>query len=258
MGWLHDLSIGWLALVVFAATYLVAAAIFVIVMALATGRRAEAFKAVSAGLLPPMGLLFGLLVAFLASQVWSDTDRAQLAVDREASSLRSVDLLMQAFPGDSEARMRVLLRRQIEESVSQEWPAMAQGNATLAVIPVALDSALGLALALVPRTEGQKTAQREMVASLQNALDARRQRIILSQSSVNWGKWAGVILVGALTLLAIAFVQSGNRLAAGIALGLFASAMACSVVLIASQDRPFSGHFRISPDLLQQVAPGNS
>ena len=67
-----------------------------------------------------------------------------------------------------------------------------------------------------------------------------------------------MILVGILTLVAIAFVQSGNRLAAGIALWLFASAMACSLVLIASQDRPFSGHFRISPDLLQQVAPGNS
>jgi hypothetical protein len=215
MGWLHDLSTGWLAVVVFAASYLVAAAIFVVVMALAKGGRAEAFKTVSPGLLPPMGLLFGLLVGFLAAQVWSDSDRAQLAVDREASALRSVVLLMEAF----------------------------------------LDRALRLVLTLTPRTEGQKTAQREAVASLQSALDARRQRIILSESSVNWVKWTGVILVGVLTLLAIAFVQSGNRLAAALALWLFASAMACSLVLIASQDRPFSGQFRISPDLLQQVEP---
>ena len=106
MGWLHDLSTGWLAVVVFAASYLVAAAIFVVVMALAKGGRAEAFKTVSPGLLPPMGLLFGLLVGFLAAQVWSDSDRAQLAVDREASALRSVVLLMEAFPGEPEARMR--------------------------------------------------------------------------------------------------------------------------------------------------------
>jgi len=257
MGWLHDLSTGWLAVVVFAATYLVAAAIFVVVMALAKDRRAEAFKAVSPGLLPPMALLFGLLVAFLAAQVWSDSGQAQLAVDREASALRSVVLLMEAFPGESEAQMRVLLRRQIEESVTEEWPAMARGDATLTVIPVALDRALRLGLNLRPRTEGQKTAQREIVASVQTAFDARRQRIILSESSVNWVKWTGVILVGVLTLFAIAFVQSGNRLAAALALWLFASAMACSLVLIASQDRPFSGEFRIRPDLLQQVAPGN-
>jgi hypothetical protein len=257
MGWLHDLSTGWLAVVVFAATYLVAAAIFVVVMALAKDRRAEAFKAVSPGLLPPMALLFGLLVAFLAAQVWSDSGGAQLAVDREASALRSVVLLMEAFPGEPEAQMRVLLRRHIEESVTEEWPAMARGDATLTVIPVALDRALRLALTLTPRTEGQKTAQRELVASVQAAFDARRQRIILSESSVNWVKWTGVILVGVLTLFAIAFVQSGNRLAAALALWLFASAMACSLVLIASQDRPFSGEFRIRPDVLQQVAPGN-
>ena len=202
-----------------------------------------------------MGLLFGLLVGFLAAQVWNNSDRAQLAVDREASALRSVDLFTQAFPGKPEKRMRILLRRHIEKTVSQEWPAMARGEATLTVVPAALDDALQLALVHTPRTEGQKTAQREIVASLQDAFDARRQRIILSESSVNWIKWTGVILVGVLTLLAIAFVQSDNRLAAAIALWLFASAAACSLVLIASQDRPFNGQFRIRPDLLQQVEP---
>ena len=255
MGWLHELSTGWLAVVVLAASYVVATAIFVVVMALAKGRRADAFRAVSPGLLPPMGLLFGLLVGFLAAQVWNDSDRAQVAVDREASALRSVVLLSQAFPGEPEIRLRGLVRQHVEEAVRQEWPAMSRGDATLTVVPVALDRALQLAVALEPRSEGQKTAQREIVASVQNALDARRQRIILSESSVNWVKWLGVSLVGVLTLLAIAFVQSGNRLAAALALGLFASAMACSLVLIASQDRPFSGQFRIRPDLLQQVEP---
>jgi hypothetical protein len=255
MSWLADLSTAWIAVVVFAGSWTVAAAIFVVVMALARGHRADAFKAVSPGLLPPLGLLFGLLVGFLAAQVWSDSDRAQLAVDREASALRSVVLLSHTFRGQPEIRLRALVRRHVEEAVRKEWPAMSTGDATLTVVPVALDRALRLALALEPRTEGQKTAQREIVASLQNALDARRQRIILSESSVNWVKWIGVILVGALTLVAIAFVQSGNRLAAAIALGLFASAMACSLVLIASQNRPFSGQFRIRPDLLQQVEP---
>jgi len=255
MGWLHDLSTGWLALVVFTASYLVAAAIFVVVMALATGRRAEAFKAVSAGLLPPMGLLFGLLVGFLAAQVWTDADRAQLAVDREASALRSVDLLMDAFPGVPEGRMRVLLRRHIEESVNEEWPAMARGDATLTVIPVALDRALLLGLTLTPRTEGQKAAQREIVAAVQSALDARRQRIIVSESSLNWVKWTGVILVALLTLIAIAFVHSHNRLTAALAMGIFAAAIGVSLMLIAAQERPFHGEFAVRPDVLIQVTP---
>ena len=46
--------------------------------------------------------------------------------------------------------MRVLIRRHIDEAVTREWPAMAEGKATLSVVPAALDDALQLALALTP------------------------------------------------------------------------------------------------------------
>jgi Protein of unknown function (DUF4239) len=254
-GWLQDLPLTGLAVIVVAATFLASAAIYAIVMALAVGKSGEAFRAFSPGMLPPMGLLFGLLVGFLAAQVWSDAGRAQDAVNREASALRSVVLVVRAFPGPTETRMDALVRRHIREAADDEWPAMAHHRATLTVIPVPLAQALQLAIGLAPRTEGQKAAQREIVDSLQSALDARRQRVIVSESSVNWVKWSGVILVALLTLLAIAFVHSANRLTAALAMGVFAAAVAVSLVLIAAQQRPFSGEFAVSPDALLQVMP---
>lgn len=133
---------------------------------------------------------------------------------------------------------------------------MARQNATLTVIPVALANALQLVLSLTPKSEGQIDAQREIVASLQRALDVRRQRIILSQSRVNWIKWTGMIALAMLILLAIAFVHSGNRATAAIAMAVFASAIAVTLLLIASQDRPFSGPFGVKPSVLEQVRPG--
>src|SRR5689334_21746581 len=115
-----------MALVVFAATYLAAAFIFWIVLALARGERGKAFKAVSPGLLPPLGIIFGLLVAFTAAQVWGDLDRATMAVNREASALRDVVLLAPRFSEATETQLRALVRRHIHEAVNQEWPAMAQ------------------------------------------------------------------------------------------------------------------------------------
>jgi hypothetical protein len=103
-GWLQDLPLAGLALIVFAGTFLAAAAVYFVVMALAVGERGAAFKAVSPGMLPPMGLLFGLIVGFLVAQVWSEAGRAQDAVDREASALRSVVLLDRAFPGKPKTR----------------------------------------------------------------------------------------------------------------------------------------------------------
>jgi uncharacterized membrane protein len=91
-----------------------------------------------------------------------------------------------------------------------------------------------------------------LITSLESALDARRQRVVLS---LNWVKWGGVLLVAVLTLIAIAFVHCGNRLAAGLAMGLFTAAAAGSLILLAVQQRPFSGEFAVRPDSLVQVAP---
>ncbi|HET9937496.1 MAG TPA: DUF4239 domain-containing protein [Gaiella sp.] len=236
-------------------TFLAAAAVYAVVMSLARGKRGEAFKAFSPGMLPPMGLLFALIVGFLAAQVWSDAGQAQDAVNREASALRSVVLVAPVFPGEPETRMRALVRRHIREAVDEEWPAMAHRRATLTVISAPLAEALQLAVGLSPRTEGQKTAQREIVDAIQSALDARRQRILVSESSVNWVKWSGVILVALLTLVAIAFVHSDNRLSAALAMGIFSAAVAVSLMLIAAQQRPFSGEFAVRPDALVEVAP---
>jgi hypothetical protein len=68
-------------------------------------------------------------------------------------------------------------------------------------------------------------------------------------------EWTGVIVVDVLTLLAIAFVHSDNRLTAALAMGVFAAAVATSLMLIAAQERPFSGQFAVRPDVLLQVMP---
>jgi hypothetical protein len=120
--WLHDLPVVWMAFVVFGTTYLVTAAIHAVVTALAVGERARSFKAVSPGMLPPVGILFGLFVAFTAAQVWSDADRANAAVNREASALRSVILLSASFPQETGMRLGTLIRSYIEEAFIRALP----------------------------------------------------------------------------------------------------------------------------------------
>lgn len=152
--WLQNLPVVWMALVVFTLTYLVTWGIFAIVMSLATGERTRSFKGVSPGMLPPLGIIFGLFVAFVAAQVWADIDRAKAAVNREADALSTVVFLAASFPGESEARMRDLTRRHIQEAVKYEWPLMAQQSAFLKITPVALAEELQLVLAITPHSEG--------------------------------------------------------------------------------------------------------
>jgi hypothetical protein len=244
-----------MALVVFVATALVAMAIYVGVLALATGDRAQAFKAVLPAVLTPLAVVFGLLVGFLAAQVWSEADRASAAVIREASALRTIVVLAGSFPKEPEARIRAFVRRHIQEAVSQEWPAMARQRATLTMLRTSDAEALQVILSLVPESDAQAFAKREMAAALQSALDARRQRIDISRSTINWVKWTGVMLPALLILLTIAILHSDNRKAGAIAIAIYSISLAACVVLIASHNRPFTGEISIGPDLLLQVMP---
>jgi hypothetical protein len=253
--WILNLPVLWMAVVILGAVYLVTAGLYLVITALAVNERARAFKAISPGMLPPLAIIFALLVGFLAAQVWRDGDLANAAVNQEASALRGVVLLAAGFPGDPEVRLRALIRRHIENAVSEEWPAMARQSATLIIVPAPLAEALRLAFTLTPQGEGQMAAQRELIAALQTALEARRQRIILSRSSINWVKWTVLLVQASLTLITIAMIHSDNRAANRMILAIFATGVGVAVVLIASHSGPFTGELAVSPAVLLQVMP---
>jgi hypothetical protein len=245
-----------MALVIFGFTYLLAASIFAAVSALATEARAKSFRAVSPGMLPVLGIIFGLFVAFTAAQVWADNDRATAAVSHEASALRAVTLLAAGLPAEQEARLVALVRSYVEQATTVEWPMMARQTASLRAAPAPLAEALQAVVAMTPTGAGQQAAQREIISALGSALDARRQRIIVSQAEVNPVKWWCLYLQAACELIVIALVHCDNRLTSSIALGLFATGVAVSVLLIAAHDRPFTGQISVGPAPLLQIMPG--
>jgi Protein of unknown function (DUF4239) len=250
--WLLNLPVPWMTLVIFLATYLIAGSLHLLVTRLAVNERAKGFKAVSPGMLPPLGILFALLVGFIAVEVWGNFDKAKAAVTTEASALRAVVLLAGGFPDEQRMSIYALVDRHIDESVNKEWPEMAQQQMTLAALPTALIEALHDTLALKPADDSQRAAQAEMVKELHTALDARRQRIVISESALGTVKWLGLLLQGLCTLVAIAAVHSDNRFARALTLILFATGIALSVLLIAAYSRPFT---TVGPALLKQVIP---
>ena len=123
--WLHTLPALWMAILVFGFTYLVTAGIYAVITVLAVCERARSFKAVSAALLSPLGVIFALFVVFTAEQVWTDNEKARAEVDREASALRSAVILATSFPKEFQVQLSELIRRYIADVAAQEWPIMA-------------------------------------------------------------------------------------------------------------------------------------
>ena len=256
--WLHNLPVPVMALCIFAFTYLLAIIIFVAVSALATEERAKTFQAISPGMLSVLGIIFGLFVAFTAAQVWSDSDRASATVSREASALRATVLLAAGLPPEQQDRVRDLVRGYIEHAAKVEWPMMAGHTASLRPAPPALTEALQVVVSLTPQGAGQQTVQREIISTLGIALDARRQRIIISQAEVNPVKWWSLYLQAICEFVVIGLVHCGNRVASAIAMALFATGVAAAVLLIAAHDRPFTGRISVGPEPLLQIMPDAS
>ncbi len=219
--WLHELPLGWMALFMFAATFLAGAIIHGVIGWLAARQHRHTFMAVSPGLLSPIGVIFGLLIAFTAAQVWTDTERANAAINTEAGALRTVVILSAVLRQDEQVQLRTLVRDYIQYTITTEWPKMAQGAVTLKVSPPTLNKALQFTLALTADTPGRQAAQRQVVESLQQALEARRQRILISASEVSTVKWACLSFLAACLVVTIALVHCENRLTSAIAIALF-------------------------------------
>src|SRR6476469_7673127 len=178
--WFFNLPVPWMALVVFVATYLTAGSIYLVVTRLAVNARAKAFKAVSPGMLSPLGILFALLVGFIAVEVWSNFDKAKAAVATEASALRAVVVLAGTFPEEQKAHIYALVDRHIEEAVNEVWPAMAHHRASLSNVPTALIETLYYTLRLEPADGSQRIAQSEWKRSVRRSM---RGAIALSSAN---------------------------------------------------------------------------
>jgi cellobiose-specific phosphotransferase system component IIC len=60
-------------LIIFVATYLIAGVVFLVVTKLTKTEWARVFKALSIGMLPTCGILFALLVGFIAVEIWNSS-----------------------------------------------------------------------------------------------------------------------------------------------------------------------------------------
>jgi Protein of unknown function (DUF4239) len=251
--WIEAQSTPIIALVVFGLSYLGTALIFVLVTSAAPGW-ARDFKFIPAVALTPLMILLAVLLGFLASRVWANFDHAEGYVRQEADALHQTLLMAQALPPNIQTRLRNAISAHVKAVEEEEWPAMArQQQANLARSPGVLTEAIVMLLEFNPTRTGEQVAQERAVAALEQALEARRSRIMLSGVLIDWLQWWVVVLLIVLVLVMIAMSHIDNRGVCALSLFFVATALAASLLLMA-YDQPFSaGGFFLRPTLLREI-----
>jgi hypothetical protein len=254
--WIESQSTPVIALIVFSFTYLAAALIYCFVAAFSRRAVGHDLKEASPGTFTPLAVILGLLITFLAARVWTNFDRAEEYIGKEASSLKETILLADSLPPDVRQRVRQAVKSHLQFIDSVEWPALASGRASLQTLPMHLAEAMRAILSFKPKQINQQLAQSRAMVAIENAIESGRNVVRVSRAEIAPIQWAAVIVPAVMILLTIGLIHIHQRLVMAITMFIFSTGIATSLVLLMVYDRPFGpGGYVMSPVLLQEIMP---
>ena len=192
-----------------------------------------------------LGVLFALILAFLANDTWTAHDSALAAVDREADALHSIVILASRLPGEDAAQVKSATQS-YASAAAAEWPRLARRETSGEATAAADRLLYVLSDPQIVSEAGAATGKAGIDLAL-DVRDARETRLALSQTHVNPLKWAGMAFLGFLTMLSVALAHLGERRPMVKAVAIFALASAPTAVIVLITGNPFQPPGAVSP-----------
>lgn len=196
----------------------------------------------------------GMVVAFVASDIWQHETKGRTAVEQEAMAVGDILRVAQHLPPELREQVVGLTDDYIREVIEVEWPLMAKGQASRHA-ENSLDALerMSIHLEILAQDVGppQSILLRQSAKDLRHYMQqvdiARNQRLLVSHSRVASTKWTAVLVLLFVAACVIYEVHQTQRRALILALGLFSLGFGATLYLIASYERPFSGATMIEP-----------
>ena len=186
-----------------------------------------------------VAVLFGLFSAFLANDVQHRNAELRAAIFREADGVRTILRLDEAL-GAAGSPVTAAAVDYVQSVLTKEWPAMrergsaaedlgALRNLTLAVLAPGLTAAL------------PNSVHQAMLEGLVEVRQARLERLTLTAAVSDPLNWLAMLVLGVLTQIAVAVVQLERLRPQALALFVFTTAFAATMVLVGLTEQPLSG-----------------
>src|SRR5262245_36073457 len=158
-----------------------------------------------------VGLVYGVLIAYVVVVVWQNFHMAQLTTQLEANAVADLCALAEDLPDGRGLPLQELTRAYAQSVVEDEWPLLGHGEASPR--STALARSLGRAVrALDPETTREQLIVEHAVAVHQTLLDNRRLRLFESRTGIQPILWVILISGGVLTVaFAYLFGVSSTR-----------------------------------------------
>lgn len=196
-------------------------------------------------ILAVVGVVYAVLLAFVAVTVWERFEMAETRSYEEASALGVVYRNADDFP--QSGQIRAALREYAKLVETDEWPAMARGQQSEEAD--ALIEAIDRTVRQLPvSTMRQEDVHQQMLASLDLALRDRDIRLSMDATGINPLMWL-ILTVGAIVTVSFTYLfgykHETMRLVMAGSLGLLIGLVLYLTVVL---DYPFRGGITVGPE----------
>ncbi|PPD44451.1 MAG: hypothetical protein CTY15_06975 [Methylocystis sp.] len=203
------------------------------------------------GVAPPFvgvpATLFGLLMTFLAQDVWDVNRRAYRAVALEREQLVTLSALTENH-GVDVADLPQAIRAYVEAVVGLEWKSMENGEES----PEA-EAALNTLTRAASTAKIDSAFQRSLIDTVMKVRSAREQRLAIASAYPDDRKWEAVLAIAFITQISLAVVHLERARPQLLAQAVFAAAVVVAVSLVASASEPYSPPNAVSAAPLEQL-----
>ena len=199
-----------------------------------------------------IGVMFAVLLAFVAMLAWEHFNTAKAASYAEAASVLDVYNASLGFADPEASLMRHNIVGYLDTVVRVEWPAQAEGR-TAEQGTAFLERLNRTAVGLRPSGVADGNLHALLLQSLMRLRGARQERLLAAETTIPAVVWIVTLVGGGLT---IAFGSLLGVPSLGMHLVMSATLAISGVlvlVLIIALSNPFRGDFRVSTQPYDKV-----
>lgn len=196
-------------------------------------------------ILAVVGVIYAVLLAFVAVGVWERFDQAEIGVSNEAAAIQIVYRDAASFP--QHVALRGALRGYVEQVIEREWPAMEHGGMSRAAERSGYRTD-GLIRGLTVKTASQSNIQARMLDAFDRALMDRDVRLSIRATGIHPLMWF-VLVVGGVITVGFTYLFGFEEIRLEIAMtGTLSLLIGLVLFLTLALDFPFRGGITVTPD----------
>ena len=199
-----------------------------------------------------IGVMFALILAFVAVATWQNYDKVNDGVLKEADSLHNVYRNLGAYPEPFRSEIQKLIKQYVRRVIQDEWPKQAKvlQDETAHELITHINAAI---LSFYPHDNREMVLHQETLRNVSQYRGLRHDRIIGGRPNLTSSMWITLVGGTILYLIYLCFFDITCFKHHAFMIGMFGAFVALVYCLLIVYNFPFSAPGAISSEPFQNL-----